>query len=486
MTSNLASVFRFNNGETLTCDSRDLASAIDVAHDQFLSKVILRYQAEIEKETDTPIILLSQKQQGKAGRPTRYAQLNVYQVVFALSLCKTTPKVLSAIAYILNDIMKKKIEVVELAPQWDKLAKRMRPTHRIIEQAKVRISEYANGKLINIYHDYRPQQLDMYHETHFSPDEEIAKFLHNIEEVLGYSLPISLDTRQLQLDVVYENDELNGTNFYDELREKLLPEVEDEEDEEDEEYEEDCVDDDEDYDKEYEKLEEVYGESAGCLIADKYYEIDELDQGYNYSNLHTTVNEQESTQESANRLYYLSMLTNKLAHEEKDYTVYDFQMQALSNQIETERNKVGWGFQAHADFNNWWQDLEDLKETKFFDYSDTFDEIKRIKMPDSAYYETGELLNGKEICEAIEDSPIFNLLVVYPNKVKPLFDYYMENIWYPKHALSWVGSIDPTAINKLQEAILKTTKSKLRRLPVTFLTALQATLPEASKRQALR
>ena len=75
MTSQIVSIFKSNKDNVPTCDSRKLTQAIGIEHKKFFRNVILKHQGEIERETNTPIVMLSEDPGTKGGHPVRYAQL---------------------------------------------------------------------------------------------------------------------------------------------------------------------------------------------------------------------------------------------------------------------------------------------------------------------------------------------------------------------------------------------------------------------------
>mgnify|MGYP000505780619 CR=1 FL=1 len=460
MKNELVSIFRSKNQDVPTCDSRDLTNALGIEHKAFFNRVVLKYQAEIEKETQTPIILLSEKQQGKAGRPTRYAQLNVYQVMFALSMTSVTPKVLSAIAYILNDIMTKKIESPgSITPVWDGYAARMRPS----EDMPVGIVDISDEVEYKVY--------EFFNETHFSPDEEFAKFLNSLETSLGYSLPFNLNTRYLQSFVARTNDNIYGTNTAAEFEE--AEDVSDEEETED--------DSDEDEDK---YTEDEYYEACDIIYDSDsiYYTFDGEApcHGYLNSPLHAVVNKQQRTLDLNKELLKTAL---EFVHTKDEF--WEKKMQRISNEIKQHLKILGWGLQPHADFIDWWQDWRNLPSPNAPVYLETIYDIEKVSMPNHLFYEAQEV-NGKAQLVVKEEPPIFDKLIVYPNYVKPLFEYYLEFVWYPEHSLKWLASVDNKSVSILCQAVNKATKFKLSKLDPSFVVALQTTLPEAPKQYSLR
>lgn len=464
-------------------DSREVAEAIDQDHTYFFSKVILRNQEQVEKIT-RPLIVLTDKpvKKSKGGRPQRYALLTREQLLIFLTLTKATPKTVEAIAFVAKDLLGMK-KTKTMKHVWDKINERIRP-----------------GSKVDIAFDY------IHTKTHFSPEEEFCKFFHQLETSVNFSL--SFDWWQYAEDMETENEEEDEEEIeyiagdgYDERYDNYLFEALNPEDEL-------LITD----------VEEFIWHKTHCKQHPHQYWVTRFDdeQSWIFKGMdhhHEKAIEfhlcgKEHFFNWRNKELDQSLRTEEMKKAKTAFierNKHEAEIKNLKEEIKDLTSRIAYGIKPHYDFVQWWQANDELMTRKgWATYKTVYEGELEVSgehrgaedFEDTCYdapdFEDGiQIIEYKSSDEEYDDSnndpqlqhgALFKRLAVYPLECKPVFDYYLQNIWYPEHSVKFIDSVDPEGSKYLKEALPQISPTQLRMLPRGFVKFMRECLPESGKK----
>lgn len=441
-------------------DTRDLALSVNLTHKRFYQDTILYHKKTVEEITKQSVELAEDKT-GKRGRPEKFAYLTYKQAAIYLNCAKTTPEVLMMI----NELSTHILGSAQPKPQsyeWSKYSQCILKGKRLFSHQLDYGLYYHTDEMKTLY---------------FSPDQVFSELLAKTELILGYTLPIevNIDTESKKESLLYHLDI---------LEEPLLPE----EDEDIEFGEEETPILDKNIPINVEDLQEFldYVLCLNWIILSeaKLMETNKCEDCDTSLNVWTT-----RPIDLDEKLEYARALTEDAYRaywdddtDESTYKEFVKRLTFLHNNYFKPMFKTV-GLKPHQQFNEW---LQLTAQTNNLDGFPSPYELK-TKMRD-VYYHVTEYATADEqtkTATALEDLPVFHRIALYPNQWRKWFDYYVENVWYPEHAAQWIQSVDPTGFKQLQQAVTTASKTQLSILPSSFVTALQATLPQAPEQKQI-
>ena len=430
------------------------------AHANWVSKNIVKNKESIEEVTGETVLI--EVIPNKRGKPTTVAYITEPQLVYLVSNSanskKTqTKKMKDKLAKMFKDLAQKAGELDERTNQWSNRKANLVTNSSV--WADMPYPRFKDGELDN----------------HFSPDVVFAEFLETLEGEAGYSLkwdfefsqsefvPLPVTKEQAKILKAYdkfayvsdegENDIWHPTrplpeapNWILDTKVKELGVV---------------------WINQHPLLPEYWNtwiERAAKIV--EVYNSDELriERGL------PTIEEQKSGDWEAPDKPCIELIQFLNWHEHRFLDIY-----------ENYDEKKAYGFQVHKDWLNWLNSTDEVVEAlRRFHLKGNEKASKIIQYDPWEAYENGleywlDWNNDTRIPNL--NCPLFQRIKLYDNNYKPLFNWYLENIWLRQHSVKFFQSIDPQGFPKLCEA-MKALPSTTR-LPRTFLEAMKPQLAGA-------
>lgn len=446
-------------------DSRLLAKELGIKnHRQWLYDRINPASEVIKKETKFDLEF--DESSNTRGRKTRFVWLTEEQVYFVISLSKNNSEAIKAkgmMAKLINNLRNNPIEMSSFPNQWNNRKSRIVTTATTEPEMP---ASFVSSDL----------------EGYFSPDIRFAEFLETLECESGYSMKWDFKFKQTEypdLPVTKEqakilkkyekiavlDDDADLTNIWHETIE--LPEP-----------------------LNYEIASKipvdgvVWVNERTHLMTDwnKWIEkVEQLVKVYHSDELRIQYGLPTKAQQESGDWEYLEEPPN---HFWRVVNYGKFLKSTYNPQFE----KRAYGFQVHKDWLLWLQSDEPIAKSlvEFYMGKEVHHLLdkhsKIIEYADWEAYKTG--LKFWDDDEALLDesnknpnAPLFQRVILYVDELRPLFDWYLQNIWLPQHSVKYFQETDPQGFPQLLQAMKRLPQDS--KLPCQFIKAMQPLLADS-------